>query len=148
MRPHLMSKITDSQDNLIKGFEPQVVSNAEVSSTTIAETKRAMLAVTQPGGTAHYLFGHFPSDIGVAAKTGTSQTGRAGDNIMKEFHGTFIAFAPYDNPQIAFAGVIEYGQSGSGSAGYIARDVFEQYFGIKDHLNEETESHISIRYGE
>lgn len=148
MRPHLMSKITDSQDNLIKGFEPQVVSNAEVSSATIAETKRAMLAVTQPGGTAHYLFGHFPADIGVAAKTGTAQTGRAGDNIMKEFHGTFIAFAPYDNPQIAFAGVIEYGQSGSGSAGYIARDVFEQYFGIKDHLNEETESHMSIRYGE
>ena len=148
MRPHLMSKITDSQGNLIKEFEPQVVHNAEVSSTTIAETKRAMLAVTQPGGTAHYLFGHFPDDIGVAAKTGTAQTGRAGDNVMKEFHGTFIAFAPYDNPQIAFAGVIEYGQSGSGSAGYIARDVFEQYFGIKDHLNEETESHMSIRYGE
>lgn len=148
MQPHLMSKITDSQDNIIKRFEPQLIHNADVSSTSIAETKRAMLAVTQPGGTAHYLFGHFPASIGVAAKTGTSQTGRAGDNIMKEFHGTFIAFAPYDDPQIAFAGVIEYGQSGSGSAGYVARDIFEQYFGIKDHMDEETESHISIRYGE
>ncbi len=148
MKPHLVSKITDSKGNLIKEFKPQVIRITDVSSLTIAETKRAMLAVTQPKGTAHYLFSHFPSEIGVAAKTGTAQTGRVGDNTIKEFHGTFIAFAPYDDPQIAFAGVIEYGQSGSGSAGYVARDVFEQYFGIKDHLNEETASEMSIRYGE
>lgn len=148
MQPHLVSRITDSKGNLIKEFKPRVIRKTDVSSLTIAETKRAMLAVTQPEGTAHYLFADFPENVAVGAKTGTAQTGRVGDNIMKEFHGTFIAFAPYDDPQIAFAGIIEYGQSGSGSAGYVARDVFEHYFGIKDHLNEETVSDLSIRYGE
>jgi penicillin-binding protein 2 len=54
---------------------------------------------------------------------------------MNEFHGVFVAFAPVDNPQVAFAGVIEYGQHGSESAGLVAKDVFEQYFGIQDHYS-------------
>ena len=148
MKPHLASKITDAKGIIIKEFKPEIVRKTDVSSLNIAETKRAMLQVTLPGGTAHYLFANFPENIQVGAKTGTSQTGRIGDNVMKEFHGTFIAFAPYDNPQIAFAGIIEYGQSGSGSAGYIARDVFEHYFGIKDHLAEDAESNLSIHHGE
>ena len=55
----------------------------------------------------------------------------------KDFHGVFIAFAPYDNPEIAFAGVIEYGQSGSGSAGLVAKALFEEYFGIYRDQEEE-----------
>jgi penicillin-binding protein 2 len=66
----------------------------------------------------------------VGAKTGTAQTGRVGDNKSKEFHGVFVAFAPYDDPQIAFAGLVEYGESGSGSAGKVAKAVFEEYFGL------------------
>jgi penicillin-binding protein 2 len=31
---------------------------------------------------------------------------------MKEFHGVFVAFAPFDDPEIAFAGVVEDGFSG------------------------------------
>ena len=87
-------------------------------------------------GTAYGLFAHFPPEIQVAAKTGTAQTGRRGDKKNEEFHGVFIAFAPFDDPEIAFAGVVEYGKSGSGSAGLIARDLFEHYFKIKDHLQE------------
>jgi penicillin-binding protein 2 len=34
-----------------------------------------------------------------------------GDIASKEFHGVFVAFAPVDNPQVAFAGVIEYGST-------------------------------------
>ena len=69
----------------------------DVSPSTIAETKRAMLAVTEPGGTAHFLFYHFPPEIQVGAKTGTAETGRRGDDSKKDFFGTFVAFAPFDN---------------------------------------------------
>ncbi len=48
-----------------------------------------------------------------------------------------MAFAPYDDPEIAFAGVVEYGHHGSESAGYVARDIFEHYFGLRDHLAED-----------
>jgi penicillin-binding protein 2 len=134
MQPHLVKKIVSHEGKVIKTFQPEVVHEADIAPLSIAETKRAMLAVTQPGGTAYSLFSHFPANIQVGAKTGTAETGRSGDNPRKEFHGVFIAFAPFDNPQIAFAAVVEYGINGYTSSGYIARDIFEQYFGIKDHL--------------
>jgi len=140
MKPYVMQRITSHNGKTIKTSKPEVVNEVKVKPSTIAETKRAMLAVTQPGGTAYFLFSHFPENIKVGAKTGTAETGRQGDNPRKDFHGVFIAFAPFEDPEIAFAGVIEYGYSGGGSAGYVARDVFEHYFGIKDHLAEEKEA--------
>ena len=44
--------------------------------------------------------------VDAAAKTGTAQTGG------KVSNGVFVAFAPYDDPQIALAVVIEKGGSG------------------------------------
>lgn len=137
MRPHVMERIVSDTGKTVKTVKPEAVREVKVKPSTIAETRRAMLAVTEPGGTAYFLFAHFPETIQVAAKTGTAETGRQGDNAKKEFHGVFIAFAPFEDPELAFAGVIEYGYSGGSSAGIVARDVFEHYFGIKDHLAEE-----------
>jgi len=135
MRPHLVKQITSPDQQVIREIKPELIHRVSVSANTMAETRRAMLRVTQPGGTATFLFNGFPADIQVGAKTGTAQTNRVGDSIMNEFHGVFVAFAPVDNPQVAFAGVIEYGQHGSESAGLVAKDVFEQYFGIQDHYS-------------
>ncbi|HEX3012039.1 MAG TPA: penicillin-binding transpeptidase domain-containing protein, partial [Syntrophomonadaceae bacterium] len=134
MQPYVVEKIVSPDKKVIKETKPKVIRKISVSQNTLAETRRAMLAVTQKGGTAGFLFTNFPSNIQVGAKTGSAQTGRTGDNTLKEVHGVFIAFAPFDNPEIAFAGVVEYGYSGSTSAGYVAKAVFEQYFGIVDHL--------------
>lgn len=136
MKPYVVSKITTHEGKTLKQFKPEVVRNINVSTNTLAETRHAMLAVTQSGGTAAFLFSNFPANIKVGAKTGTAETGRQGDNPKKEFHGVFIAFAPFDNPEIAFAGVVEYGYSGGTSAGMVAKAVFEQYFGIVDHMAE------------
>ena len=91
-----------------------------------------MCRVTAPGGTAYSLFAHFPNSIKVGAKTGTSQPGIADYHVgAKEyFDGVFVAFAPADDPQVAFACVMEYGFSGSGSGGLVCRDVFSAYFGL------------------
>ncbi|MFA7147966.1 MAG: penicillin-binding transpeptidase domain-containing protein [Syntrophomonadaceae bacterium] len=137
MRPYVMKSVVSNEDKTLKTVKPEVINEVDVSPESIAMTRRAMLAVTQPGGTAHFLFAHFPPELQIAAKTGTVETGRQGDNQKKEFHGVFVAFAPFDDPEIAFAGVIEYGYSGGVSVGYVARDVLEHYFGIKDHLADE-----------
>ena len=42
-------------------------------------------------------------------------------------HGLFVAFAPYDDPQIAVSAVVEHGCSGSSSAAPIVRDVITVY---------------------
>lgn len=129
-KPYLVQKIISPAGKTLKAFEPQLEHKVTLDPEILAETRKGMLQVTQPGGTAYSLFKSFPPEIQVGAKTGTAQTGRAGDEKNKEFHGVFVAFAPYDNPQIAFAGLVEYGESGGGSAGLVAKAVFEEYFGI------------------
>ncbi|HZK44147.1 MAG TPA: penicillin-binding transpeptidase domain-containing protein [Syntrophomonadaceae bacterium] len=137
MQPYIVERITSSTGKDLKTMQPVVTRKVDIKPESIAETRRAMHETTKPSGTAYHLFHHFPDNIQVGAKTGTSETGRIIDDAKKDFHGAFIAFAPVDDPQIAFAGVIEYGRSGGGSAGYIAQALFEQYFGVKDHLNQE-----------
>jgi len=133
-KPYVVEKIVDSKGNVVKEFNPQILGKANVSQETINIIKEAMAGVTKPGGTAYSLFRNFPPDIQVAAKTGTAQPGQAGyrENGKQYYDGVFVAFAPVDDPEIAFAGVVEYGYSGSGSAGKIAKAVFEEYFGLKE----------------
>ncbi len=136
MKPYLVSRIFDNEGNTVKKYKPEVLQEVSVLPQTISETKRAMLSVTQPGGTAYFLFSNFPQEIQVGAKTGTAAARHVGNSTADEYNGVFIAFAPYDDPEIAFAGIVEYGNHGSESAGLVAKDVFEQYFGIKDHFVE------------
>ena len=62
----------------------------------------------------------------VAAKTGTSQLGKDRTN-----NGIFICFAPYENPEIAVAIVLEHGNAGS-EAAPIARQIMDHYFSFKN----------------
>jgi penicillin-binding protein 2 len=45
-------------------------------------------------------------------------------------------FCPYDDPEIAFAAIVEYGESGGSSGGHIAKAVFEEYFGLNKNEGE------------
>lgn len=64
----------------------------------------------------------------MAGKTGTSQVRSAVVNNNEvpweqRDHALFVNFAPYDNPQIAVAVVVEHGGGGSKAAAPIARDI-------------------------
>ncbi len=134
-QPHLIKRITDPEGNVIKTYEPELINQVGVSQEIMTETRKGMVGVTSPGGTAYSVFKDFPADIKVGAKTGTAQTGRRGDNPDEDFHGVFIAFAPADDPQIAFAGIVEYGEHGGSTAGQIARAVFREYFGLNEKVD-------------
>lgn len=133
-KPYVVSKVVSPQGKAVLENKPTLVRSVAVSARSIAETRRAMLEVTRGNGTGAALFTNFPANIQVGAKTGSAESGRTGDDPLKDTHGVFIAFAPFDDPQIAFAGIIEYGFSGATSAGPVCKAVFEQYFGIVDHL--------------
>jgi penicillin-binding protein 2 len=132
-RPYLVERVQSPQGELVWQSAPEILQETTVSEANMALTRKGMRAVTEPGGTSYYLFRDFP--IEVAAKTGTAQTGRTGDDKSSEFHGLFVAFAPYDDPEVAFAGIVEYGQHGGSSSGIVARAVFAEYFGEKDYKN-------------
>ena len=60
--------------------------------------------------------------IQVAGKTGTSE------NPHGEAHAWYISFAPYEDPLIAIAVIIENGGGGGANAAPIARKCMEKYF--------------------
>ncbi|MDK2823323.1 MAG: penicillin-binding protein 2 [Clostridia bacterium] len=133
-KPYVAEKIISPDGKIIKEFKPEIIGKANISPKTFDVIKKAMIQTTQPGGTAYSLFSKFPKEIKVAAKTGTAQPGQAGYRVgdKQYYDGLFVAFAPADDPEIVFAGVVEFGYSGGGSAGRIAKAVFEEYFGLKE----------------
>lgn len=130
--PYVVEQIVDPAGAVVLENKPVMKQEADISDDTFNKVKEAMCQVTAPGGGAYGLFANFPSDIRVAAKTGTAQPGRTGYIVgSKQYYdGLFICYAPADDPQIAFACVMEYGYSGSGSAGYVAKAVLEEYFAL------------------
>ncbi|MGI5824400.1 MAG: penicillin-binding protein 2 [Bacillota bacterium] len=127
MQPYLVSKIINSYNDTVYQKAPSVIEEVGGDPEDYQAVKDAMRTVCT-SGTASRLFGSYP--VKVCAKTGTAQTGLKADDPDSDYHGWFVAFAPYDDPQVAFAGIVEYGKHGSTSAGYVCRDAFSAYFGL------------------
>ena len=93
------------------------------------------LVANDPAGSAYQTFGGYTPLV--AAKTGTAQVGENQVN-----NAIFICYAPYDDPQIAVAVVVEHGTSGASIAS-IARDVLTAYFTEKT-LGTEVETELTM----
>ena len=75
--------------------------------------------------------------VKVAAKTGTVQKGSGISN-----NGVFMCYAPFDDPQIAIAIVVEHSGAGA-SLGPIAKDIMDTYLGEQTAANT-TEGELTI----
>ncbi|MCL5676757.1 MAG: penicillin-binding protein 2 [Firmicutes bacterium] len=122
-RPHLVTEIRTASGELVKSFGAEALSKVDVSPENLRVVREGMLGAAQWGGTASGSFGAFPIKVG--AKTGTAETSTGVDN------GVFVAFAPYDNPEIAISVLVVGGGHGTFAA-EVARPVLAQYFGIPD----------------
>lgn len=121
-RPYLVSEIIAPDGTVMQAFRPEVVEKLDLKPETVAAIKEGMHLVTQGEGTAAAYFRDFP--VPVAAKTGTAQNPHGAD------HGWFLGFAPYDNPEIAVAVLVEQGGHGGSAAAPVARRIFETYFHV------------------
>lgn len=101
-----------------ESFDADVLETIEISDETIAAVKEGMLSVTEDG-TGSAVFKSYPIKVG--GKTGTSQVEGKAD------HSVFIAFAPFDNPEIAIAVVLEHGSSGFSTTS-VAKSMLDAYF--------------------
>lgn len=127
---HLVDRVTDySGQKLISKTQPEVYTDNSkfdfISRENLQVVQGGMRMVCQTGGTAAGRFANYP--IQVAAKTGTAETGGK-DNT------TFITFAPYGNPEIAIAVVLEHGEDGHFSQD-IAKDIYNAYFKVGQNAN-------------
>lgn len=128
--PVVISKITDGDGDIIQDFMPKLKYKINVNPEHIKLVRNGMLQVVMgPGGTGR---GTALPGVIVAGKTGTSQVvsrKTKGDEpepekpVFQRPHGSFIAFAPYDDPVIAIAVIVENGEGGSTAALPIAREM-------------------------
>ncbi len=117
---HLLKEVTSYDGSqLLRQAEPQVLSQIPLSRETVDTIKKGMAMVAEQGsvGEAFSTLG-----VKVGAKTGSAQvTGQEHSNAV------FVCFAPYENPEVAIAIVVENGGSGSEAAG-LAAQVLAAYF--------------------
>ena len=116
---NLIDSIRSSVDgSIVEQFEPQIAEQIDLEPETIDKIHDGMRKVADEGS-ARSIFDGYPIQIG--GKTGTAQLGQGSNNAI------FIAFAPFDDPQIAVSVVLEHGRRGA-NAGLVARDIFDKYF--------------------
>ncbi|MDO4516257.1 MAG: penicillin-binding transpeptidase domain-containing protein [Bacillota bacterium] len=99
-------------------YETVTLGKLEISPQNLAAIKAGMGAVTRSGSLAA-AFRDLPVEAG--AKTGSAQV--AGAELA---NAVLVCFAPYDDPQIALAIVVEQGGSGS-ALGETAAAILKEY---------------------
>lgn len=116
---HLLKAVKSNvSDTIIQETAPKIKHQISAKKENLEAVQAGMQLVTSEG-TASAAFADFPFKTG--GKTGSAQVSKGSSN------GIYVGYAPYDNPQIAVAVVVEHG-GGGGNASYIARDIFWEYF--------------------
>ena len=142
-RTHFIKSIMSfDYSHTVYETKPEVVCQTGISEETLALVKEGMLRVGTTGYCAKY-FKDLPVDV--ACKTGTSQEYRTSDKgySFKINNGFLIAFAPYENPEIAIAVVGEGMISGIYVAPAVAACV-EYYCGLNDTVEAPQEENVII----
>ena len=109
----------------------EVLSTVDSADYNWATVQRGMYLmandITSSSNTVYYTLGNYSYNgvsLPVAAKTGTSQLGEGKTN-----NAIFMCYAPFDDPEIAVAIVVERGLSGA-NLSRMARNVLDAYFSL------------------
>lgn len=118
---HLLKSVETSDDSATV-YQPTdtVLNTIELDWSNINAIKQGMLDLTTSGDVASAFAG---LDFKVGAKTGTAQLSASSSMT----NAVFVCFAPYDDPQIAMALVVENGGHGAG-LGVMAAQILQYYF--------------------
>ncbi|MDP2693442.1 MAG: penicillin-binding protein 2 [Gallionella sp.] len=133
-KPHLVREVRSSRSLENRLIEAKPAFDLQIPTAHLDLVKRAMTAVTQPGGTAAQAAAGAPYRM--AGKTGTAQVvgmkqGEKYDasklDERHRDHAWFIAFAPAEQPKIALVVLVENGGHGGSTAAPIARKVMDYH---------------------
>lgn len=126
--PTHLKKTVKSSDfsQVVEEYVPVAKDEIHLDENNLAAVKKGMGMVTGEGSAARY-FRDLPVKVG--AKTGTAQVSR-----NSEAHAILVAFAPYEDPEIAISIVVEHGGSGT-LVSAIAADIIDYYFSARDTMD-------------
>lgn len=132
--PQVIQNVRAPDGSLSETFQPRVRHQVGVSPEHLELLRRALTdVVNEESGTAYRA--RVADGPLLAGKTGTAQVvsrkSRSEESAsawyLDRSHGWFAGFAPADDPQVAFAVLVEHGGSGGGSAAPIAATVMHGY---------------------
>ena len=131
INPRLIKSIDGLAQNTDTGF-----ADLGINENSLRFVRRAMFAVSNDRKGTAYGSRIINDAFRLAGKTGTSQVrniteaerrqGVASNADLpweRRDHALFVNYAPYDNPKIAVATVVEHGGGGSAAAAPIGRDI-------------------------
>ncbi len=136
--PQVVERVENIQGKSIREYPPVEIGRANISEKTLQIVREALRGVVnEPHGTGG---ASAVKGIQVAGKTGTAQVVhmernfRRGDTQRLPFqfrdHAWFAAYAPFEDPRIAVAVLVEHGGYGGAAAAPIAKKVIEKYLGV------------------
>jgi len=141
LEPHVLSRIEDVTGRVVEEKNIEIKRRSRVSQDAWNRIVEALVGVVEndkgTGRRARI------RDFAVAGKTGTAQVvrleawrGKKEEEIPWELrdHAWFIAFAPYDDPEVAVAVVVEHGGHGSKAALPIVARFLRRYKEIKSQM--------------
>jgi penicillin-binding protein 2 len=115
--PHVVKGYIDDNTKKLVPYKFKLYETG-IKEEAFKVVKEGMFLVVQGAGTATRI--RIPG-INIAGKTGTSQNPHGKD------HALFVGFAPFEDPQIAIAVVVENVGYGGTHAAPIAKKMFEAY---------------------
>jgi penicillin-binding protein 2 len=138
-RPWYVRKVESVDGTVIREYGPEKIRSLPFKKGTLDLLRRALRDVVNgvrgTGSKAR-------SDlVEIAGKTGTAQVAKMGRVIIKSEnlpysirdHAWFVAYAPYERPEIVVAVLVEHGGHGGSGAAPLAKKVIDSYFSLKGH---------------
>ena len=125
-KPHLAKEIFNEDNNFSRIIQPEIIRENFIDSDNM-EVIRLGMKDTVDYGSAR-LLSYLP--FSSAGKTGTAQW-----SSVRNTHAWYVGFAPYEEPEIAFAILVEEGGEGSSVATPIAFDILKWYLNDR-YINE------------
>ena len=115
--PRVVYEVRDADGNVVQPFQPVVRRQLDIDPEALRVIREGM-ALSTLAGTSHDALVALP-EMMIGGKTGTAEFAQTGPPAGAEgeegpTHGWFIAFAPFDDPQVAVAVFFEFG------AGYLS----------------------------
>lgn len=122
-QPYLVSRVDNLDGTPNKVFTPVKTGTLPISQANLSTIQDSLRRVMGKDGTGGFLFEKYP--VSVAGKSGTAETNGL-DN------GWFVAYAPYEKPEIVVLVMFEHSGFGSDSAAPVTKKILDAYF----HLGE------------